>query len=52
MLWFLIDFKKATSADNPREFIVRELLLAGVGSGDAVSARRRDNRGNRNAATK
>lgn len=28
VLWFLIDFKKATQADPPRRFILRELLTA------------------------
>ncbi|HXK39992.1 MAG TPA: hypothetical protein VJ837_04120 [Candidatus Paceibacterota bacterium] len=26
VLWFLVDFKKATQADSPRQFILRELL--------------------------
>ena len=28
VLWFLIDFKKATQTDNPRRFILTELLAA------------------------
>jgi hypothetical protein len=26
VIWFRVDFKKATTADNPREYILRELL--------------------------
>ena len=34
VLWFLIDFKKATQADDPRRFILSELLTAIESDGD------------------